>query len=166
MYKYDEDDFFQKAIIFASKAMDSCHNSKPVLVHSLRIAFKLYQNAYHINIVVAALLHDLIEDTSITENDILKEFGEEITSLVLSLTMNKDIVDYKEQYIYNFNQIRNSKEALLIRCMDIIDNAPYTIFAPEDVKIKVKEKQQYFKNISQALLSQECIWSDFEKAIK
>ena len=165
MYSKDDDKFFQRAIIFASEAMATCHNNKPVLVHSLRMAQYLYNYAYNINVVVGALLHDLVEDTDVSLSDIEKEFGSEIAQLVNLLTMDCKIEDYKEQFIANFKRLENSKDGLIIRCADIMDNAPYIKLAPVEVQNKVKEKHQYFYNKNKDILQNEPIWQDFAKIV-
>ncbi len=166
MYTKEEDKLFQKAIIFASSSMDFCHNKKPVLVHSLRMAFYLYGLQYDITIVIAALLHDLLEDTSVSTEDISNAFGIEVTDLVMSLTMDPKIKDYKKQYIDNFSKINNNKKALIIRCADIMDNAPYIGLASPEIQRKVKEKHLYFYNENKDKLCKEPIWNDFVEIIR
>ena len=63
----------EKAVKFLVKAIEtSGNNSKPVILHSIRVAFFLEKESYSNNVVVAALLHDLIEDSATT----LKEIGD------------------------------------------------------------------------------------------
>lgn len=165
MYTKDEELLFQKAIVFAANAMKSCHNNKPVLVHSLKIAVYLYKYAYNIDTVIGALLHDLVEDTDTTIDDITKTFGDKISILVDLLTMNFKLESYREQFIANFDKLANNKDAIIIRCADIMDNARYIKLAPTETQQKVKEKHAYFYNKFKDVLQHEPIWQDFEQII-
>lgn len=166
MYTKEDDQLFQKAIIFAGYGMEFCYNKKPALVHSLRVAFYLYQFQYDISIVVAAVLHDLLEDTSVSKDDIAGTFGLEIADLVALLTTDPKIKDYKEQYFNNFSKIRHNQKALIIRCADIMDNAPYIKLASLDMQQKVKEKYLYFYDENIDKLQNEPILNDFMEIIR
>jgi (p)ppGpp synthase/HD superfamily hydrolase len=56
----------------------------PYIVHPFEVAMILKENAFEDKIVAAGLLHDLLEDTDVEKEDLRKEFGEEILTLVLS----------------------------------------------------------------------------------
>ena len=165
MYTYEEEKIFQNAIVFASGAMSSCHNRKPVLLHSLRVAFLLYKMNYAIDLVIAAVLHDLIEDTRIIIANIQAEFGEHVGHLVDLLTMNENIENYTEQYIANFQKAGLSKEALIIRCADILDNMQYIKRLPPEKQELVKNKHIYFYQNFQETLKNEPIWVKFKAVI-
>ena len=166
MYTKEEDKLFQRAIVFAGLSMKSCHNEKPVLIHSLRVAFYLYQLQYDITVIIASVLHDLIEDTSVTKEDILNEFGSEIADIVSLLTMDFKNTDYRAQYIENFSKIENNQKAQIIRCADIMDNASYIKLASPEIQKKVKEKHLYFYTTYKYKLKKERLWSDFERIIQ
>ena len=165
MYTKDEELIFQKAIVFAAGAMKTCHNSKPILVHSLKIAMYLYKYEYDIDIVIGALLHDLVEDTDTTIDDIKNNFGDKISILVDLLTMNFKLENYREQFIANFDRFATNKDAAIIRCADIMDNAKYIKLAPPETQQKVKEKHAYFYNKFKDILQHEPIWRDFEQIV-
>ncbi len=165
IYVKADDALLQKAIIFASSAMKNCHNAKPVLTHSLRVAFSLYHFHYDILLVITAVLHDLLEDTEVIKEDIAAEFGEEVATLVSSLTMDKNIKDYQEQYIENFARLQTTPKALIIRCADIIDNISYIQLASHDIQKKVKEKCLYFYQQNKEQLQGEFIWQEFANLI-
>lgn len=166
MYKYEEEKNFEKAIKFFVVAMSSNHNSKPVMVHSFRVAFSLYNLNYDIQIVISALLHDLIEDTDTSLENIRNNFGDIVAELVDLLTMNEKILDYKEQYITNFDRLKGNRSALIIRCADMLDNAPYINLANVETQSKVREKQYYFYKSNKDILKSEPIFKLFEKIIK
>ena len=165
MYSQDQDRRFEEAVVFATKALKACHTSKPVLLHSLRVAFLLYAKNYEIEVCIAALLHDLLEDTATEKSEIEKCFGEEISSLVSSLTMDDTIKDYKEQYIENFMRCQYNKSALIIRCADILDNSKFVLLTSTDKQKEIREKHLYFYKIAYEILKEEVIWQAFEEYI-
>lgn len=73
------------------------HNTKPVLFHSFKVAYKLYQYGYGEEIVIAGALHDLIEDTSVTKEDIKNDFEESIANIVSTVSFDSNIKDEPEQ---------------------------------------------------------------------
>jgi (p)ppGpp synthase/HD superfamily hydrolase len=67
--------------------------NKPVLLHAVRVGTNLYFNNYDTDIVIAGYLHDIIEDTDVTKQDITKQFGEGIASIVAANTKNSSLED-------------------------------------------------------------------------
>lgn len=56
------------------------------IIHPLNVAYILAELGLDESTLAAAIMHDLIEDTEITEEDIKKEFGDEIAQMVLGVT--------------------------------------------------------------------------------
>lgn len=91
--------------------------------HCLRVASLVGDYTDDEALVVAAVLHDLVEDTVVTIDDITNWFGEYVSNLVCELT-NDDIIlneQGKKLYISNkFNTL--SPEGLIIKSLDRLDN--------------------------------------------
>ncbi|MDX1902081.1 MAG: bifunctional GTP diphosphokinase/guanosine-3',5'-bis pyrophosphate 3'-pyrophosphohydrolase [Gammaproteobacteria bacterium] len=62
------------------------HTGEPYITHPLSVALILAQMRMDPQTIIAAILHDVIEDTHIEKEDIIKEFGEEIAELVDGVT--------------------------------------------------------------------------------
>lgn len=74
-------------------------------------------------LVSCALLHDSIEDTATTYDDIKKEFGKDVADGVLSLTKNKKLPTKVEQMRDSINRIRQQPEAIwMVKLCDRITN--------------------------------------------
>lgn len=74
-------------------------------------------------LTLCALLHDSIEDTSTTYQDIIKIFGIKIADGVLSLTKNADLPSKSEQMKDSINRImRQPKEVWMVKICDRITN--------------------------------------------
>ena len=166
MYSYHEQKSIEEAITFLSDSLKSSKNSKPVLLHSIRMMSLLMSFHYNTSIIIGALLHDLLEDTNITYDKIKNKFGDEIADIVLALTMDEKIPDYTQKYISNFQKAASNHKALIIRCADLIDNAPFIPLAAPEVQQKVREKHLYFYNNFLNSLKDEPIWNIFANNLK
>jgi (p)ppGpp synthase/HD superfamily hydrolase len=82
-------DLVQKAKDFATLAHEGQvrkYTGAPYIVHPIEV-MKIVQTINHDDIMLAgALLHDVVEDTDCTLDDIRAEFGEDVASLVADLT--------------------------------------------------------------------------------
>ncbi len=64
----------------------------PYINHPIQVANLLVQNGEDdVALLSAALLHDTIEDTETSEEEIRNHFGDEVLSLVLEVTDNKNL---------------------------------------------------------------------------
>lgn len=69
------------------------------------------------NMIAAAYLHDVLEDTDTDEDELRAAFGNEITDLVLELTHE----GCKDEYGYYFPRLK-SREAIVIKLADRMSN--------------------------------------------
>ena len=81
-----------RAIIFATKAHDQMRrkNSEvPYIIHPLEAAVIVSTMTSDQEVIAAAVLHDVVEDTGVTIEEVYEEFGEYVRFLVASETENK-----------------------------------------------------------------------------
>lgn len=81
--------FLDKALVFAIKAHSGVERrgkDLPYIVHPMEAVAIVATMTKDQEILSAAALHDVIEDTEYTEDDIRKEFGERVSHLVSSET--------------------------------------------------------------------------------
>ena len=85
-------------------------SGEPYIIHPLNVAYILTQMHADAETVSAALLHDTIEDTAITKEEIEKQFGKEIATLVDGVTkMSKlNFTSEEEQIASNTRKIITS----------------------------------------------------------
>ena len=78
----------QKAYDFAKeKHGDQLRKSgEPYIIHPVQVAYTLADLGMDDNTICAALLHDVLEDTSATYDDLVKEFNEEVAYMVDGVT--------------------------------------------------------------------------------
>ena len=84
----DDKELLEKAYNFAS---DGHLNQKrasgePYITHPLQVALYLSELSMDLETIIAAILHDLIEDTDITYKNIKKEFGTDVANIVDGVT--------------------------------------------------------------------------------
>lgn len=94
----------------------------PYVVHPIRINAILRAAGFNENdneeMMIAALFHDLIEDTETPIDEIETQFGTKIASIVMELT--KPEKGNKDEWLKNFESA--SKEAKIIKMADRLDN--------------------------------------------
>lgn len=81
-----------EAITFAVKAHDGMRRKKsqsPYILHPLEAAVIVGTMTDDQNVIAAAVLHDVVEDTDVTIEEIEERFGERVKSLVQSETEDK-----------------------------------------------------------------------------
>src|SRR5690348_7590695 len=83
-----DEDLLNKAYVYAMKAHGKQFRASgdPYFSHPLEVAAILTELKLDVPTIVTALLHDTIEDTLVTYDDIKKNFGEEIAGLVDGVT--------------------------------------------------------------------------------
>jgi (p)ppGpp synthase/HD superfamily hydrolase len=128
MYKFKKEHAeIEKAIIFASSKFSTCKDLiKPTLFHSIRVGCELYANDYSSEIVIAGILHDTLEDTDTTEQEIREQFGDVVTDLILANSKDMSITDKKIRDEELLERCLNtSEEASIVKAADILDNYRY-----------------------------------------
>lgn len=126
----------------------------------------LYKLQVKPEIVVAALLHDLLEDTDVTSPEIEQAFGKDILNLVEANTFKSEITDYIEQYIETFKRnLEHGPDAALIKAADILDNSDYYHLAPQKMQEKLWGKLKKFLELSKPLIGETEVWKDLNKKL-
>lgn len=85
-------DIFNKAIVFATKAHSGSFRKGttiPYIVHPMEASAIVATMTENKTILAAAVLHDVVEDTDYTINDIMKVFGEDVARLVSAESEDK-----------------------------------------------------------------------------
>jgi len=95
----------------------------PYLEHLERVAHRLQTAGFHDEATISGgLLHDTLEDTDTTEQELEERFGRDVTALVVSLTL-KPNVPFDEQASGYYHQIvKAGPRSVAIKLADIADN--------------------------------------------
>src|SRR5260370_29196624 len=109
----------------------------PYFSHPLEVAAILTEFKVDDATIVAAMLHDTIEDTAVTREDVDKAFGEEIGGLVDGLTKlgKLDFVTKHAQQAENFRKlllaIADDARVLLVKLPDRLHTMRTLQFMPQ-----------------------------------
>ena len=96
----------------------------PYLVHPLRVAEILLRAGAAPDLAVAALLHDTLEDTTVTADDLRRAFGERIADLVVALSEPEHrTAPWAQRKAHTVAFLRTAPpEVLLLTLADKLDN--------------------------------------------
>ncbi|MBU1922051.1 HD domain-containing protein [Patescibacteria group bacterium] len=93
----------------------------PYIIHPVRVANILMEelNYYDPDVIISALLHDVVEDTSIKVKDIGDRYGREVRRLVIGLTRIKS----RETKYAKFKKTAKADyRTRVLKCADVLDN--------------------------------------------
>ncbi|MBN1561203.1 HD domain-containing protein [candidate division KSB1 bacterium] len=117
---------YQKAIEFAAKAHEGQKrkgDGVPYISHPYAVAFILYIQGCHPDIVIAGLLHDTVEDTVVTLAEIQTEFGAAVAELVGIVTEPDKSLPWEHRKKYMIETIKFARvEAKYLSCADKLHN--------------------------------------------
>lgn len=100
--------------------------AKPVLFHSIRIGTRLYNDGYGETIVLAGFLHDVLENTAVTSDEMSEKFGAEITAFVEANSKDSSITDGPTRRAELIQRcFSTSQSAAIVKAADILDNFTY-----------------------------------------
>ncbi len=134
------------AIIFAAKAHKDQFRktdlSIPYVSHPIGVGLILHKAGFSDDVIIAGILHDVVEDCDVTINEIRSTFGNEIAFLIEKVSENKELswLKRKEEYL------------------QVVLNAPIEVKA-----IVVADKLHNIQSIIKALENKEDIWKFFNK---
>jgi GTP diphosphokinase / guanosine-3',5'-bis(diphosphate) 3'-diphosphatase len=121
-------------------------SGEPYLVHPLEVALVLAEMKMDPVAVAAGLLHDSVEDTSVTINDIRKEFGEQVAHIVEGVTkISKiDFATREEQQAENLRKMMlamvDDIRVVLIKLADRLHNMRTLEHLQPDRQHKIAEE--------------------------
>jgi (p)ppGpp synthase/HD superfamily hydrolase len=123
-------ELINKAICWARKyhGDQKRKSGEPYYSHPLEVAYMVSDYNLKTDVIVASILHDIIEDTEVSAGMILDNFNERIMQIVNKLTTD----NLKEIY----NIFCQDEEAALIKLMDRRHNLRTLKFMPQSKAIK------------------------------
>lgn len=136
------------AIFAANKHRDQRRKdaaASPYINHPLALADVLANEGGvdDVEVLCAALLHDTIEDTQTTPDELRREFGDRVANIVLEVTDDKSLPKAERKRLQIVHAGHASFEARLVKLADKICNLR-DILASPPANWPLDRKQQYF----------------------
>ncbi|HBE45365.1 MAG TPA: phosphohydrolase [Deltaproteobacteria bacterium] len=114
------------AIEFAAKAHKGQYRKGtniPYIIHPIRVAKILIESRCPEDVVVAGILHDTLEDTSVTIDEIREQFGDAVAAIVVSVSEPNKLDAWEIRKRFAIDSLKNApNEVLLVACADHFDN--------------------------------------------
>lgn len=164
---YDEDQLLEleHAIDFATKAHEgqSRKSGDPYIVHPLAVAYNLIDWGMDIDTVLAGVLHDTIEDTSATVDEIENLFGHDVAFLVDGVTKvskaragMRNLMDYTPQTKDNLSKlliaVGQDVRVIIIKLADRLHNLQTLKHMPPEKQQKIaRESLEVFAPMADRL---------------
>ena len=152
----NEIEVVQKAFDFANQAHKGVRrrSGEPYILHPIAVAKIVVSNiGLGYKSIVAALLHDVVEDTDYTVDDIRNLFGDKVASLVDGLTKIKTVLDNEDKAQQKSIQAENFKRILLtlnddvrvvlIKLADRLHNCRTIEYMPEHKRDKILSETMF-----------------------
>lgn len=133
-------------------------SGEPYIIHPINVAYILATVGLDEATICAALLHDVVEDTEATDEDLRKEFGEEVADMVAGVTKlgtmqfatveEKQVEDYRKMFLAMGRDIR----VIIIKLADRLHNMRTLKFLKRDRQIaNAKETMEIYAPLANRL---------------
>ncbi len=122
---------------------------EPYILHPIAVADICARELnLDVNSIIAAFLHDVVEDTSYTIEDIKSRFGDDVAFLVRVVTKQKKEKYTVSKQVDNYRQMLNSVQydirALLVKLADRLHNMRTLSSMRPDKQMKIAGETDYF----------------------
>ena len=119
--------------------------ASPYINHPIALADILWNEAgiEEPTVLCAALLHDTVEDTETTEEELLELFGPRIAAIVMEVTDDKSLPKAERKRLQVENVPGLSREARLVKLADKISNVRDVATAPPP-DWPLQRRREYF----------------------
>ncbi|UOQ44521.1 HD domain-containing protein [Halobacillus salinarum] len=123
-----------KAKAFAEKAhrgQTRKNSNTDYIVHPIRVAERLSEAGCSEAVISAGYLHDVVEDTSVNLEDLVREFGQEVARIVSAHTEDKS-KSWQERKQHTIDTLRTAPKE--VKCLIVADKLDNLLSLEEDLK--------------------------------
>ena len=121
-------------------------SGEPYIIHPVNVAYTIAELGLDEQTICAALLHDVVEDTDATFEDIVAEFGQEIAEMVDGVTKLKKIqyASLEEHQVENYRKMflamGKDIRVIIIKLADRLHNMRTLEFLRPDRQIAISQE--------------------------
>ncbi|OGG66725.1 hypothetical protein A3I99_04845 [Candidatus Kaiserbacteria bacterium RIFCSPLOWO2_02_FULL_45_11b] len=132
MYSYRIEQAIRAAAVLHKNQLRKGSMPFPYITHLVATAFTLHDYTDDEDVIIAALLHDTLEDTDYTIDELQEDFGGKVRDLVEAVTEPKSTpeqkISFKEKKRIYAEQLKKAPEgSLLVAAADKIHNFRTTV---------------------------------------
>jgi len=155
-----------QAIGFAAKAHEGQRRKSglvPYIAHPVGVAMLLQRMGCDETIVAAGLLHDIVEDTKVTLEEVRHRFGDDVADIVAVCTEPpKKSVDWESRKLHMINALRDAPlQAKLVAAADKYHNLSHTLHNKQKEGDKVwkrfgrgkRQQAWYYRTVSESIVA-------------
>jgi (p)ppGpp synthase/HD superfamily hydrolase len=119
---------------------------EPYINHLIEVAELIASSseALDVDLVVAGLLHDTIEDTDVSREELDERFGSDVAALVAEVTDDKSLPSETRKALQVRDAPKKSARAQVIKLADKISNLRSMLASPP-ADWSLERRQQYFE---------------------
>ncbi|VVC72680.1 Bifunctional (p)ppGpp synthase/hydrolase SpoT [Aquicella lusitana] len=138
----------EKAYLFAKEAhgSQSRYTGEPYITHPVAVAQILAQMRMDPPTIMAAILHDVVEDTPVTQAELIEKFGNEVAELVDGVTKLTQIhfENYAQAQAENFRKMvmamASDIRVILVKLADRLHNMRTLYGLPPDKRRRISQE--------------------------
>lgn len=95
----------------------------PYIIHPFGVGLILSLVSKNENIICAGILHDTLEDTDLTKENLKQMFGQEVFKIVNDLTEQNKSLPWAERKRLALEHVKNmSQDSILVKSADVLHN--------------------------------------------
>jgi len=119
---------------------------EPYINHLIEVAELIVSSSEVLdtNLVIAGFLHDIVEDTAVTPQELEQRFGSDVTSLVMEVTDDKSLPREMRKAKQVENAHKQSPRAQTLKLADKISNLRALLSSPP-ANWSAQRKLEYFE---------------------
>jgi len=161
----EQEKAFDQAVVFLSTAA-SARTTLPVgsILHSIRVGLSLQRQGYSKEVILAGILHDVVEDTDATVEEVEAQFGVRVAELVKAMTFDMELEPQRRSQDSIDRCKQSGREALAIKAADLLDNLRFYLADANPSRFgQLAETLKYFLEASEEELGSEDSWVEIDR---
>jgi guanosine-3',5'-bis(diphosphate) 3'-pyrophosphohydrolase len=157
---------YETALKLAVKAHDGQkrkHDGSAYVTHPIMVARLVEEAGFSETVVAAALVHDVLEDTTVTESELRVQLGDEVADIVTAVSEDTDLPWEERKEAYVRSVVAAGEAVWAVSVADKIHNAGdliqfHAAAGPDAWKVfnRGKEKKIWFEKLLYTELAQ--VW--------